>query len=112
MRSTDGQASVELVALLPLLALVLAVLAQLALTGWVAWSAGGAARAAARAHAVGAAPLVAARHAVATPLRPGVGVRTEGDAVRVTLDVPLLVGGGALTSVGASARLAPQSGDR
>jgi len=105
-----GQASVEFVAVLPLLVLVGAALVQAALAGWVAWSAGGAARAAARAHAIGSPPLPAARSAVAVPLRGGVRVRVDGEEVRVRLRVPGLLAGLSPGSVGARARLTPQSG--
>jgi hypothetical protein len=53
LRSTRGQASVELVALLPLLALNALALWQGVVAAQAAWLAGGAARAAARAQALG-----------------------------------------------------------
>jgi hypothetical protein len=110
LSSAGGQASIELVALLPVLILVGAALAQGALAGWAVWTAGGAARAAARAHAIGAEPLPAARRAMPRALREGITLRTSGDEVRVAVRVPLLVAGGALTSVTARARLTPQEG--
>lgn len=103
-----GQAGVEFVALLPLLVLVGAALVQGALAGWTVWSAGGAARAGARAHAIGEAPLAAARSAVAVPLRGGLTVRLEGDAVRVRLRVPGVLAGLSPGTVGARSRFAPQ----
>lgn len=103
-----GQASVEFVALLPLLVLLGATLVQSALAGWAVWSAGGAARAAARAHAIGRPPLEAARSAVAVPLRGGLIVRLEGDAVHVRVRVPGLVAGLSPGSAGARSRFVPQ----
>jgi len=103
-----GQASVEFVALLPLLVLLGAALVQAALAGWVAWSAGGAARAGARAHALGRPPLAAARSAVAVPLRDGLTVRLEGEAIRVRLRVPGLLAGLSPGTVGARSRFVPQ----
>ena len=108
--SAAGQASLELVALLPVLILVGAALIQGALAGWAVWTAGGAARAAARAHAIGAEPLPAARRAMPGVLREGVGLRTSGEEVRVVVRIPLLVAGGTLTSITARARLTPQAG--
>lgn len=106
--SESGQASVELVALLPLAALVVAVLWQAVLAGQALWSSAGAARAAARAHAVGADELAAARAAVPGSLRAGVRVRPDGDAVRVGLRVPLVLAGGSLLTVEGRAKLPPQ----
>jgi hypothetical protein len=103
-----GQASVELVALLPLVALVVAVLWQSVLAGQALWSSAGAARAAARAHAVGGDELAAARAAVPGSLRSGVRVRSDGDAVRVGVRVPLLLSHVPLLTVDARAELPPQ----
>jgi len=108
LRDASGQASVELIAIVPLAALVVAVLWQAMLTGQAVWSSAGAARAAARAHAVGGDPLLAARGAVPGSLRRGVRVRTVGDGVRVGVRVPLVLTGVALGSVDASAALPPQ----
>ena len=54
LRSTSGQASVELVALLPVVLLVVAFAWQAVLAGQAVWNARVAARAAARAHSFGA----------------------------------------------------------
>ena len=107
-RAESGQASVELVALLPLIVLLGALLVQGALAGWAQWSAGGGARAAARAQAIGAAPLPAARAAVSRGLQPGVRVRVAGEEVRVRVRIPALVAGLGLGSVEARSRFTPQ----
>jgi hypothetical protein len=107
-RDATGQAAVELVAILPLVALVVAVLWQAVLAGQALWSSAGAARAAARAQAVGADPLVAARGAVPGSLRPRVRVRPDGDRVRVAIAVPLVLTRAPLLTVDASAQLPPQ----
>ncbi len=111
-RRTDerGQASVELVALLPLIVLLGALLVQGVLAGWALWSAGAGARAAARAQAIGAAPLAAARGALPAGLREEVSVRTDGEEVRVRVRVPRLVGGVPLGTVEARSRFTPQGG--
>jgi hypothetical protein len=108
VRDTSGQASVELVAVLPLVALVALVLWQAVVAGRAAWSSAGAARAAARAQAVGADPLAAARGAVPAGLRPGVAVTRAGDGVRVRVVVPMVLTGVRLATVASSAELAPQ----
>lgn len=108
LRNASGQASVELIAIVPLAALVVAVLWQSMLAGQAVWSSAGAARAAARAHAVGADPLAAARGAVPGSLRRGVRVRTAGDGVRVAVRVPLVLTGVSLGTVDARAALPPQ----
>jgi Flp pilus assembly protein TadG len=108
LRDERGQASVEFVALLPLLALVVLLLWQAVVAGQAASSAAGAARAAARAHAIGADPLVAARRAVPAALRTGLAVAAVGDGVRVRVAVPVVLAGGSLGSFSASAQLAPQ----
>jgi hypothetical protein len=108
LRDPSGQASVELVAILPLVALVVAVLWQAVLAGQALWSSAGAARAAARAHAVGADPLTAARGAVPGAVRRGLRVREDGDAVRVSVRVPILLSGLRLATVDARAQLPPQ----
>jgi hypothetical protein len=108
-RSDAGQASVELVALLPVLALVGLLLWQAVVAGQAVWLAGAAARAAARADAVGADPLRAARGALTPRLRVGVRVlRAGGGAVAVRVGVPAVIGHGELTAVTARARFAPQ----
>lgn len=108
LRDSSGQASVELIAVLPLAAVVLAVGWQLLLAGQAAWSAAGAARAAARAHAVGADPLAAARGAVPDALRAGISVNTAGDGVRVGVAVPAVLGHVRLATIDARAGLPPQ----
>jgi hypothetical protein len=108
LRTATGQASVELIAVLPLVALVVAALWQGILVGQAAWSSAGAARAAARAQAVGADPLAAARSAVPGPLRGDVHVATEGGAVRVGVVVPLVFTRTNLATIDARAALPPQ----
>lgn len=105
-----GQASVELVALLPLIVVLGALLVQGVLAGWALWSAGAGARAAARAQAIGAAPLPAARGALPAGLREEVSVRTQGEQVRVRVRIPRLVSGVPLGSVEAGSRYTPQGG--
>ena len=108
-RPQAGQASVELVALLPLLC-VLAVLGwQAVVAGQAVWLAGTAARSAARAHALGSDPRVAARDAVPGALRAGARVRTDGDGVEVRLAVPSVVARLNLGSVVGRARFPPQA---
>jgi hypothetical protein len=104
-----GQASVETVALLPLVLLVAALLWQGLLAGQAAWLAGSAARGAARAHAVGADPRVAARAALPGRLRRGLIVRAGASEVRVRVRVPAIVGGGSLLAVSARAHLQEQA---
>src|SRR3954452_2246011 len=95
-----GQASVELVALLPLLVALVAVSWQAALAGQAVWLSGAAARAAARASAVGADPVAAARSSLPPALGGLIGVRrVRGGAVEVALGVPLVVGRGRLATV-------------
>jgi hypothetical protein len=109
LRSEDGQAAVELVAALPFVALLAAILWQAALAGQAAWLAGSAARAAARAEAVGSDPASAARGVLPARLERGLRVRPRPDGgVTVTLPVPLVTGGGRLTTVDARARFEPQ----
>lgn len=100
LRSDDGQATVELVALLPLIGLLIAVLWQFALAGSAIWLAGGAVRAAARAEAVGGDPLRAARGVLPGRLEQGLRVSRERDgAVALQLRIPLVLGSGTLTSI-------------
>lgn len=87
-RGVRGQATVELVALLPLLVFVAALLWQLALAGHATWAAGGAARAAARAQALGADPVTAARGALPADLRRGLKVSERDGSVRVEVRIP------------------------
>ena len=96
-------------AALPFVVLLAAVLWQAALAGQAAWLAGSAARAAARAQAVGGDPASAARGVLPTRLEHGLRVRPRADGgVTVTVPVPLVAGGGRLTTVDAPARFEPQ----
>lgn len=107
--ATDGQASVELVALLPLLVVLVLVTWQLAVAGHAMWMVGGAARAAARARALGQDDARAARVVLPGRLRAGVRVSDAADgAVAVRVGVPRVVGGGQLMTVVATARFVPQ----
>src|SRR3954469_11056182 len=90
-----GQAAVELVALLPLLVVGLLGAWQVVLAGHTAWSAHAAARAAARAHAIGADELAAARRALPAALDRRVVVAdpdAQGRAV-VRVRIPAVVPG-------------------
>jgi hypothetical protein len=115
-RDQDGQATVELVALLPVLGVVVALAWQALLAGETWWLASTAAREAARAQALGADPVVAARAALPSGgLRRAVRVRVGGEdeggegAVAVRLPIPSVVGGGVrLGVVSAHARMEPQ----
>lgn len=109
LRSDDGQAAVELVALLPLVGLLVALLWQALLAGETVWLSGGAARAAARAVAVGADPREAARAVLPPRLERGLRVEREPDgAVALVLRVPAALGDGAIASVSARARFEAQ----
>ncbi len=112
LRSEDGQASVELVALLPLLAAVAAVLWQAVVAGHAVWLAGTAARAAARAEAVGADAPAAARRVLTPRLGETARVTTASDgAVTVRVRIPSVVGPSrTLGSVTSRARFAAQDG--
>jgi len=104
-----GQASVELVALLPLALLLVALAWQAAVAGQAVWLSGAAARAAARAHAVGADPVAAARSSLPPALSHLVGVAAARDgAIDLSLGIPAIVGGTRLATVHARARFAPQ----
>jgi len=109
LRSRDGQASVELVALLPLVGLLAVLLWQALLAGETVWLSGGAARAAARAAALGADPADAARAVLPSRLERGLHVRREaGGAVALVLRVPAAVGGGTIAAVTTRARFEAQ----
>jgi hypothetical protein len=109
LRSDDGQATVELVALLPLVGLLVALLWQALLAGETVWLSGGAARAAARAAAVGADPADAARGVLPERLERGMHVAREPDgAVTLVLRVPAAFGAGTIASVTARARFEAQ----
>lgn len=88
LRSSPGQASVELVAMLPVLGALLAGCWQAVVAGHCWWLAGVGARAAARAEAVGESPLAAARRALPPGRRPGLKV-SEGRGGQVTVRVPV-----------------------
>jgi hypothetical protein len=104
-----GQATVELVAVLPLVGLLVALLWQTLLAGEAVWLSGGAARAAARAVAVGADPVAAARAVLPVRLERGLRVRREpGGAVALVLRVPAALGDGTLASVTTRARFEAQ----
>ncbi|MDO8186653.1 hypothetical protein Q5424_16025 [Conexibacter sp. JD483] len=108
-RRADGQAAVELAALLPFVGLALALLWQVALAGAAIWLAGGAARAAARAEAVGADPLRAARGVLPGRFEHGLRVRRGDDGeIALVLAIPAAIGGGTLTSVTTRARFEEQ----
>ena len=107
IRSSAGQASVEMVAVLPLVLLVGAVCWQFALAGHAAWLSAHAARAGARADAVGADVGAAARSALPESLERGLKVeRISSGGVRVEVQVPLLLDRWrGLISVGATSSL-------
>ena len=105
-----GQAAAELAALLPLLALLIAACWQVVLVAESAWSVRAAARAAARASAVGADPLRAARGALPASLDRRVRVtRRSTGGVHVRLRIPALVPAVSLGTVSAHADFPPQS---
>jgi hypothetical protein len=107
-RCRDGQASIEFVALVPVLVLLSVLVLQGVLVGGTVWFVGGAARDAARAHAIGADPLRAARATLPRALAAGAEVRVaDGDEVEVRLRVPSLTGLD-LGTVAATAHLAVQ----
>jgi len=109
LRTDDGQATVELVALLPLIGLLVALLWQALLAGETVWLSGGAARAAARAVAVGADPADAARGVLPERLERGMRVEREPDgAVTLMLRVPAALGDGTIVPVTARARFEAQ----
>lgn len=109
-RDDDGQASVELIALLPALALIATLALQALLAGSTLWLTATAAREAARARALGGDPEAAARAALPAWSRDDLRVTTDsdGDGVRVRVEIPSLVGGLRLGSVTVPARMEPQ----
>ena len=110
MHSTRGQASVELVALMPFLALAVAALVQVALLAHASWAASQAAASAARAHAVGSDPVLAARRALPRHLEGGLRVVTRGGGeVRVSLRGPSLVPALRLGAISATGRFEGRS---
>lgn len=96
-----GQAAVEVVVLLPLLVVGLFGCWQAVLAGHAAWSASAAARAAARAHAIGADELAAARRALPASLDDRVVVEDDDEvgSVTVRIHIPAVVPGLDLGSV-------------
>lgn len=106
-----GQATVELVGVLPLVVVLGFAVWQAAVAGQALWMAGAAARAAARAEALGADPAAAARAVLPSRLEDGLRVLASDDgAVRVTLRIPAVVGGGSVDTTTAGARFVPQAG--
>lgn len=92
-RRQSGQAAVELVTLLPVILALLAVATQLVLAGHAWWAAANAARAAARAHAIGAPELAAARASLPGSLDRRVRVEDSGRGVVVRLRLPAILPG-------------------
>jgi hypothetical protein len=90
-RSQDGQASVELVGAMPWLLLAGLIAWQLAVVGQTAWLCANAARVAARADLVERSPGQAARSALPRALERGLRVRRQGSAVRVAVQLPILL---------------------
>jgi hypothetical protein len=91
--SERGQASVELVGMLWLLFLVALVIWQLLLAAWTAEQAQNAARTGSRVLGRGGDAGKAARNSVSAGLRDGMRVRVDGEQVRVTVRIPILVPG-------------------
>jgi pilus assembly protein CpaE len=111
MRSTRGQAAVELVGILPLLALIGLLCWQAVVAGQAVWLSGAAARAAARASALDQDAEAAARHVLPGALADGVSVDDSGGGdVRVRVEIPAVVGGIHLASISERARFAAQEG--
>ncbi|HYV16489.1 MAG TPA: hypothetical protein VE972_10765 [Conexibacter sp.] len=107
--SDDGQATVELVAIVPLLGVLVALLWQAVLAGETIWLGGGAARAAARAAALGADPVRAARAVVPGRFAAGLRVQRDRDgSVAVLLPIPAVLGGGTLAAIPTHARFEAQ----
>jgi TadE-like protein len=110
LAAEGGQATVELVALLPVIAVLVAGAWQAALAGHAVWGANAAARAAARAHAVGADPRVAARSHLPRGLERGLRVSAEqGGDVRISVPIPALPGLPSPGRAAAAAHFEPQS---
>lgn len=110
VRSEEGQASVELVALLPLVVVVAGLLWQAVIAGQALWLSGTAARAAARAAAIGADREASARAVLPASLARGLRVSGAGAAgVSVRVAVPFVLGGGRVGAVTGRAALPRQS---
>ena len=102
VRGDRGQASVELFGALPVLGVLALAGWQLVVIGESWWLAGVGARAAARAEVVGADAQGAARSALPGGWGPRMTVHNGMDGqLVVRVRVPLVVGGGALGTVGA-----------
>jgi hypothetical protein len=109
LRSADGQATVELVALLPLVGVLVALLWQALLAGETVWLSGAAARAAARAAALGADPTPAARAVLPRRFEHGLRVERDRDGgVAVVVRIPAVGGLGSLAPVRTRARFGAQ----
>ena len=108
LRDARGQAAVELVVVLPLVCVVLAVAWQAVLAADTLWSAAAAARAAARAQAVGAEPLLAARRVLPASLDDRVEIEERDDGVAVHVAVPAIVPGLELGTLTARSTFASQ----
>jgi hypothetical protein len=108
-RCPRGQAAVEFVTLLPLILALLAGATQLVLAGHAWWAASAAARAAARAHAIGAPELAAARAALPASLDRRVAVEDGDGAVAVHLTIPTVLPGLDLGTLTTHATFAQQS---
>jgi hypothetical protein len=110
VRSEAGQSAIELVAMLPVVVLLAGALWQAVVAGQAVWVSGSAARAAARAAAVGASAKDAARRALPGALEHDLRVKTNDKGkAEVQIAVPLVLGGGRLTTVSASAHFEPQN---
>lgn len=111
MRSTRGQAAVELVGILPVLALLGLLCWQAVVAGQAVWLSGAAARAAARASALDLDATAAARRVLPGALADGVAVDDAGGGdVQVHLTIPAVVGGVVLGTIDERARFAAQGG--
>lgn len=109
LRSDDGQASVEFIALLPLVGLLIALAWQALLAGEAVWLGASAARAAARAEALGRDPVRAARGVLPGRYERGLRVRAVRDgSVAVAIAIPTVVGAGSLGSFTARAQFEVQ----
>jgi hypothetical protein len=91
LRSEQGQASVEFVAVVPFVIVATLIAWQIALTGETLWLCAHAARTAARAAVVGRDAERAARSALPNDLERGLRVSRAGGGVRVEIRVPLIL---------------------
>lgn len=101
-----GQASVELIGAVGALALAALLLTQILVAGWTLLSAGEAARVAARAAHLGTDPQAVANKAVPA-IFGAPEVNLDGGAVRVEIEVPMLIPGISRFPVQAAAALDP-----